>query len=51
MFNFFIHENNTPPLGGWSKPPEGKISGDIFRKNTSKYAKIMAELYICDNLN
>ena len=23
----------------------------IFRKNTSKYAKLMVELYICDNLN
>ena len=23
----------------------------IFRENTSKYAKLMAEPYICDNLN
>ena len=23
----------------------------IFRKNTSKYAKLMVEPYICDNLN
>ena len=32
-------------------PREIFVTVGIFRKNTSKYAKLMVELYICDNLN
>ena len=39
-------ETNSPP------PPREKFfTIGIFKKNTSKYAKLMFELYICDNLN
>ena len=38
-------------LGGGITPPEEKIfTIGIFRKITSKYAKLMVEPHICDNL-
>ena len=31
--------------------PEGKKTLVFFRKNASKYEKIMVESHVCDNLN
>ena len=41
------------PLQEGSNPPPGEnfLTIGIFRKNTSKYAKLMVEPYTCDNLN
>ena len=38
-------ESNPPP------PGEKFFTVGIFRKNTSKYAELMVEPYICDSLN
>ena len=41
-----------PPQGGESNPSGKKFfTVSIFRKNVSKYAKLMVEPYVCDNLN
>ena len=32
-------------------PRENSFTIGIFKRITSKYAKLMIELYICDNLN
>ena len=53
IYNFSIYGGNTP-LAGWEvTPPPGEkfFTVSIFRKNVSKYAKLMVEPYICDNLN
>ena len=50
--NFCIYGDNTPPAGGEVTPPGEKFfTVSIFRKNVSKYVKLMVEPYICDNLN
>ena len=54
IYNFSTYGVNTLPE--WvevTSPPSGKkyFTVGIFRKNTSKYAKLMAEPYICDDLN
>ena len=51
MYNFGMNRGNTPlagrgPLGG-----EKIFTVGIFRKNASKYAKLIVEPYICENLN
>ena len=54
MYNFCMCKGNTLLVGGGSNlpPPAGKtFTVFIFRKNTSNHAKLMVELYICDNLN
>ena len=50
---FFVYiGGNTPPVGTEKTPPnENFFIVGIFGKNTSIYAKLMGELYICDNLN
>ena len=43
---------DTAPVGGKVTTPENFFFNiDIFRKNTSEYAKLMVEPCICDNLN
>ena len=46
----------TPLQGGSNLPLEGGgkkffTVGIFIKRNTSKYAKLMVEPYICDNLN
>ena len=52
IYNFCTYGGNTPPRRGRSNPPGEKFfNAGIFRKNASKYAKLMVERYVCDNLN
>ena len=55
MYNFAYIGRILPRMGGegGNKPPGG---GELFyrwyiKKDTSKYAKLMVEPYICDNLH
>ena len=43
---------NYCTLGGNTLPPgKNSLSIDIFRKDASKYANLVVELYVCDNFN
>ena len=45
-------EQFSPRREGSNPLLEEKLFNDgVFRKNSSKYAKLMVELYACDNLN
>ena len=52
IHDFCIHGGYTPSVGG-EVIASGKkfFTVGIFRKNTSKYAELMVEPYICDNLS
>ena len=52
IYNFCVYRGNTPPVEVEKMPPGEKffILG-IFWKNTSKYAKLIVEPHICNNLN
>ena len=50
IYNFCMYGGNTLPVGEEVIPSGEKFFTDgIFRKNTSKYAKLMVEAYISDN--
>ena len=52
MYIFCTYGGNAPPVGGGGNPPGEKFfTIGIFRKKASKYAKLMVEPYIYDNLN
>ena len=52
IYNFYMCENNIPRRreGSNHSPGEKFFNIGIFKKNTSKYAKLMVEPYICYNL-
>ena len=47
----YIWGQYSPRRGGSNPPGEKFFTVSIFRKNVSKYAKLIVEPYICDNLN
>ena len=52
MYNICIDGGNTFPVKGKVDSPEEKFfTFGIFRKKNSKCLKLMAESYICDDLN
>ena len=51
MYNFCMYAGNTPLKGAKYPPGQKYFTIVIFRKKTSKCAKLMDETYICDNLN
>ena len=52
IHNFCMCGGNIPPVGvEITSPREKFFTIGNFRKNTSKYEKLMVEPDICDNLN